>query len=420
METVIVHLNNNLRIRDNPALFQARQKTNSIIPVFILPPNLGGASKAWLYHSLKVFAESLKSIGLNLILKLGDPAKVLAELKKEGGAHEVFTNEPNLLYELGSIRNLQGKPYQVFTPFWKTVQHLPIEKPIGTPAVGGHTPKVSSLHLDDLDLLPSIPWDRGFWKKWEPGEEGAWKRVKAFLKGPIEHYSHNRDYPFLDDGVSHLSPHLHFGEISVRELVQKVQAYPVFTRQIIWREFAHHLLFHFPHTVDQPLREEFKKFPWAYNKKFFKAWQRGKTGYPIVDAGMRELWQTGWMHNRVRMIVGSFLVKDLLLDWQEGANWFWDTLVDADLANNTFGWQWIAGCGADAAPYFRIFNPTLQGQKFDPDGLYVKHYCPELSALPPKLIHTPWLSSTSLSYPKPIVDHSVAKEKALAAFQSLK
>jgi len=419
MEPVIVHLKHHLRLHDNPALFKACQTSDAVIPVFIVTDKMGSASKAWLYHSLQSFQASLKSIGLTLILRRGEEKKIIADLKKEAKTTTVFTNEPNLLFELGSIRTKEGRPYQVFTPFWKATHLLPIEKPLGTPSKGAHTPKMTSLSLEELHLQPLPSWDRDFWKTWEPGEKGAKKRLTHFLNGPISHYSVNRDFPFLEDGVSHLSPHLHFGEISIREIFHQVKKYPSFNRQLFWREFAHHLLYHFPHTIDQPLREEFSKFPWSYNKKRLKAWQEGKTGYPIVDAGMRELWQTGWMHNRVRMIVASFLIKDLLIHWKEGADWFMDTLVDADLANNTFGWQWVAGSGADAAPYFRIFNPTLQGKKFDPEGLYVKKYCPELASLPPKLVHTPWLSPNKLDYPAPIIDHILAKEKALTAFHAM-
>ena len=303
--------------------------------------------------------------------------------------------------ELGSIRNLQGKPYQVFTPFWRAVQSLPIEKPLPIPEGGAHTPKITSLHLDDLNLLPSIPWDRPFWEKWEPGEKGAWKRVKTFLSEPIKKYALDRDFPAFDEGTSDLSPHLHFGEISVRELAEKVCAYPDFLRQLVWREFAHQLLFYFPQTIDQPLREEFKHFPWVNNDKYLTAWQKGETGYPIVDAGMRELWQTGWMHNRVRMVVGSFLVKDLLLPWQQGADWFLDTLVDADLANNTFGWQWVAGCGADAAPYFRIFNPTLQGQKSTPTELTSNTIARSLPPYPQNSFTLPGSRQKSFLTPSP-------------------
>jgi deoxyribodipyrimidine photo-lyase len=261
-----------------------------------------------------------------------------------------------------------------------------------------------------------------------------------FLNEGLSNYSQGRDRPALSD-VSRLSPYLHFGEISPRTVWHAVRERCLldkktsteaacYLRELGWREFANYLLYYFPETTDKPLREEFNKFPWSKNQTYLKAWQRGKTGYPIVDAGMRELWHTGWMHNRVRMIVASFLVKDLLIPWQEGAKWFWDTLVDADLANNTLGWQWSAGCGADAAPYFRIFNPVLQGEKFDPGGTYVRLWVPELKKLPTKWIHQPWLApqedlataavKLDYNYPRPIVDHKIARQRALSAFSSIK
>jgi deoxyribodipyrimidine photo-lyase len=271
-------------------------------------------------------------------------------------------------------------------------------------------------------------------ESWTPGEEGAQARLREFRKH-LADYTDERNRPD-HSGTSRLSPHLHFGEISPRQVWHAVRdsskspGAETFLTEIGWREFAHHILVHFPKTPDHPLRPGFAKFPWSRSRKSLRDWQRGNTGYPIVDAGMRELWHTGWMHNRVRMIVGSFLTKDLLHSWQEGAKWFWDTLVDADLANNTLGWQWVSGCGADAAPYFRVFNPVLQGKKFDPDGDYVRRWVPELAKLPQKWIHEPWAAEASVldkagvrlgdTYPDPIVDHSEARQQALEAFRSIR
>jgi len=302
----------------------------------------------------------------------------------------------------------------------------------------------ASLTLAELGLLPSLSWAHGFADCWQPGEAGAQKQLARFAKEAVHDYDEERNRPDRR-GTSRLSPHLHFGEVgprqvwaAVKDLGRERGTFPasngarVFLSEIGWREFAHHLLFHFPDTPERPLRREFEQFAWASdpNGANLRAWQRGRTGYPIVDAGMRELWATGWMHNRVRMIVASFLVKHLRLPWNEGAAWFWDTLVDADLAANTLGWQWSAGCGADAAPYFRIFAPVLQGQKFDPDGAYVRRWVPEIGKLPNAFLHAPWTAppgvldfagvSLGATYPAPIVDHAVARAEALAAFKQLR
>jgi deoxyribodipyrimidine photo-lyase len=293
-----------------------------------------------------------------------------------------------------------------------------------------------------LALLPRLGWAEGFAERWQPGEAGALKRLKHFSARAMASYAEQRNFPEVD-GTSALSPHLHFGEIGPRQIWAAVRAqskesgiFPasrgaqVFLSEVGWREFAGHLLYHFPQTPAAPLREEFAAFPWVKSKTLLRAWQKGLTGYPIVDAGMRQLWRTGWMHNRVRMIVASFLVKHLRISWEEGAAWFWDTLVDADLASNTFGWQWSAGCGADAAPYFRIFNPILQGKKFDPDGGYVRRWVPELDRLPSDFIHEPWTAPPLVlaaagvtlgeNYPAPVVAHGAAREAALAGFKSLR
>jgi deoxyribodipyrimidine photo-lyase len=276
-----------------------------------------------------------------------------------------------------------------------------------------------SLPLSGLALEPAIDWASGLRASWEPGEAGAQKQLELFRKEALQEYSAGRDRPGIV-GTSRLSPHLHFGEISPGQIWRAVSGSDAYLRQIGWREFAHHLLFHNPESPGRALRHEFDDFPWRPDPKALKAWQRGRTGYPLVDAGMRELWHTGWMHNRVRMVAASFLVKHLLIGWQEGADWFWDTLVDADLANNTLGWQWVAGCGADAAPYFRIFNPVLQGEKFDPAGEYIRRWVPELASLPDEWIHQPWKApAPPRDYPAPIVDHDLARKRALAALASI-
>jgi deoxyribodipyrimidine photo-lyase len=336
------------------------------------------------------------------------------------------------------VENKSGKPFQVFTPFWKNCLAKPDPaEPLPAPArIPAPDKWPDSLPLAALELEPRIDWAAGMRAAWTPGEAGAQDRLAHFFSGAAERYGAARDIPGIE-GTSRLSPHLHFGEISPRQVWHAARLSGIagwresrYLAEVGWREFAHHLLYHFPRTPVEPLRPEFARFPWRENDEALKAWQRGLTGYPVVDAGMRELWATGWMHNRVRMIVASFLVKDLLISWTEGAWWFWDTLVDADLAQNTLGWQWTAGCGADAAPYFRVFNPSGQGEKFDADGSYVRRWCPELARVPQEWLHRPWEAPAAVlaaagvvlgrNYPKPIVDHAAARDFALKAFASLK
>lgn len=474
-----------LRLFDNPALFDAVQAApGKTLLVYIFAPQEeapwqpSGASLVWLHHSLKALQSDLSEKGAKLhIFKTGtnerfqssrevleflcskleigsvfwnrryEPAviardtNIKAALKEQG--LEVETSNGALLNEPWQIKTKEGKPFQVFTPFWKAcLSQMDLDPPLAIPdlKLANYGVLDGECSLDDLNLLPTIAWDKSIIEAYTPGEKKAQALLLEFLKKKVASYHHDRDLPHLV-GVSRLSPYLHFGEISARTIWYQTKEFcqqnkkvaeeaAHFLRELGWREFSHHLLFHFPTTTDAPLRKDFLHFPWQSDDAFLKAWQKGQTGYPIVDAGMRELWQTGIMHNRVRMITASFLVKHLLQPWQEGAKWFWDTLVDADLAQNTLGWQWSAGCGADAAPYFRIFNPMLQGGKFDPDGLYVKQYVPELKNLPTKYIHAPWeappmvLASCGITlgetYPQPIVDHGKARERALAAFQSLK
>lgn len=469
-----------LRLQDNPALQHALSRGGPIIPLYIHDEEgqgcwkIGGASRWWLHHSLVSLQASLAQLNSRLIIKTGSSGEVLESLCAETGARAVYWNrryEPaiiardkqikqglrdrgiqtesfngSLLFEPHTIENKQGKPFQVFTPYWR---HCLAKGVIETPPVRinklpnpDHWPKSSP--LEDLKLLPSINWTDGFVKNWKPGEEGAKETLKLFVKSSVDHYETERNFPDVH-GTSRLSPHLHFGEISPRQIWDALRqrskssgVFPsskgeqVYLSEIGWREFAYHLLYHFPKTPLAPLREDYERFAWARdpdNQKL-SAWQKGLTGYPIVDAGMRELWHTGWMHNRVRMIVASFLVKHLRLPWTLGAAWFWDTLVDADLASNTLGWQWTAGCGADAAPFFRIFAPVKQGQKFDRDGDYVRKWIPEIAKLGTKYIHCPWEAPTEVlvaagialgeDYPEPMVDHATARQEALAAWQQLR
>lgn len=465
-------------MQDNAALQAALERGGAVVPVYIFDDEgegawgLGGASKWWLHQSLKALEESLTERGSRLVVATGKSLEVLRTLVKATGAEAVYWNrryEPAiiardkvvkaslaedgleaksfnsaLLNEPHTIQNKAGGPFQVFTPYWRHCLSLPVAEEIAVKAKAFPAPQrwPESVGIEALGLLPTIPWDAGFYGAWTPGESGAKKRLGYFLKTLAPDYGEQRDLPGVD-GVSRLSPHLHFGEIGPRQIWAAARAqaketgvFPAnagvqkFLSEVGWREFAHHLLFHFPHTPEAPLRTEFAAFPWRTDAKQLRAWQRGRTGYPIVDAGMRQLWTTGWMHNRVRMIVASFLVKHLRLSWQAGADWFWDTLVDADLASNTLGWQWTAGCGADAAPYFRIFNPMLQGAKFDPEGAYVRRWVPELAKLPTAFIHSPWdapmdvlaQSGVTLgrSYPHPLVDHAEAREAALAALESIR
>jgi deoxyribodipyrimidine photo-lyase len=474
---IILWFRKDLRLSDHQALTAAIRTGRSIIPLYIhdehaQPHTLGAASKWWLHHSLQSLDHSLLKVGGKLIIRTGDPATVLASLCKSTKACAVYASkgyEPqldaldatlseqmaqvgiewqsfpgHLLWEPESIRNKSGKPFQVFTPFWKSASQtlkptapLPAPDQWPAPAVW---PK--SDHLNECHLLPAIRWDEGFSKVWKSGERGALGNLKQFSKEKFETYQIDRDFPGTE-GTSRLSPHLHFGEMTPNQILHEcLQAglnvgktatsviQSTYMKEIGWREFAHQLLIHFPSTIQKPLRPEFESFPWRSDPEMLQAWQKGETGYPIVDAGMRELWATGWMHNRVRMIVGSFLVKHLLLDWKEGERWFWETLVDADLANNTLGWQWIAGCGADAAPYFRIFNPITQSEKFAGNGDYIRKWVPELKTLPTACLHAPWKASSSVlneagiqlgkTYPKPIVNHMIAREVALDAYQRMK
>lgn len=475
--TTLVWFRQDLRLGDNPALHHACQTDDAIIPVYIWEPEVekpwqpGGASRWWLHHSLDALHHALKKKGSQLIIRRGISLDILQQLIRECHVRQVVWNrryEPaikrrdekvksrlkeqgidvqsfngSLLHEPMSVKTKEGKPYQVYTPMWKAYQQLeqprhPLPAPKQVP-VPKEWPETES--IDSLQLLPRIPWDKSFYTHWQPGEAAAQARLIDFCKEAVTSYQEQRDLPGIE-GTSRLSPALHFGEISPNQIWHRVQRVrstladlelqqsEVYLKELVWREFAYHLLYHYPHTPTEPLRSEFNQFPWKNNARSLKAWQHGLTGYPIVDAGMRQLWTTGWMHNRLRMVVASFLVKHLLIPWQRGVEWFWDTLVDADLASNTLGWQWTAGCGADAAPYFRIFNPMQQQARFDPTGAYVKRWVPELQQLPTQYLPAPWTAPRKVlleagitlgkTYPMPIVEHTQARAHALEAYATMR
>ncbi len=467
----IVWFRQDLRVKDNPAL-NAACDLGKIVPVYIYddatPPGRvpGAASKWWLHHSLASLNERLN--GHLQVLK-GDPKRILPKLMASCGAKAIFWNrcyEPwqinrdkeikqsllnegydvnssngSLLWEPMKVLKKDGTPYRVFTPYYRKgcLHQSEPRYPKAPPArITYADVSFQSDGLEALRLLPDIQWDTTIKAQWSPGEDGAADNLANFIEAALHDYKNGRDIPSIE-GTSRLSPHLHFGELSPNQIWYAVKgnadnnnesSVDTFLSELGWREFSYYLLYHYPTLPNKNFNEKFDKFPWRKDNSALKAWQRGKTGIPIVDAGMRELWQTGYMHNRVRMIVGSFLVKNLLISWHEGERWFWDTLLDADLASNSASWQWIAGSGADAAPYFRIFNPVLQGEKFDKNGHYVRHFCPELKHLPDKYIHKPWVAPSTVTkeagvelgrtYPKPIVDLKASRQRALDAFQEIK
>ena len=477
--TTLVWFRQDLRLADNPALAWAIARGGPVIPVFVLedvagggrPP--GGAARWWLHHSLAALDRDLRDRGSRLILRRGDALSALRHIAGETGATAVVWNrryEPDaiardtrikttlaadglavhstnsaLLFEPWTVKTATGGPYRVFTPFWRacrdsvdaTLQPSPpsiLPAPDAWPATDA---------LDDWGLRPTKPdWAGGLRDTWNPGEAGARTRLDTFLDTGLTTYRDRRDLPAAD-ATSRLSPHLHWGEIGPRQVWAAVEARrqagaldgadaqaECFLREVVWREFSYHLLYHFPQLPDANLDGKFTQMPWADDAGALAAWQRGQTGYTIVDAGMRQLYATGWMHNRVRMVVASFLTKHLMVHWRHGEAWFWDTLVDADLANNAASWQWVAGCGADAAPFFRIFNPMLQGEKFDPTGDYVRRWVPELARLPAPHIHEPAKAPAAVlheagvrigrDYPDPIVEHKAARQRALDAYQAVK
>lgn len=463
-----------LRVSDNPGL-QAAQESEKIIFIYIWDKEIkcspGAASRWWLHHSLNALNDRLDN---KLNFYSGKPIEIIKTLIKQHNITTVTWNRcytpeeierdtlikdaliqqgthcesfnASLLWEPFNTTKKDGSPYKVFTPFYKNcnLNAPPPRAPLSTPSKNkpGNTIKLdnitkldSSIKLSALNLLPRINWDAEFYNHWKPGEDAAQEKCQSFIEETLDDYKQGRDIP-AQQSTSRLSPHLHFGEISPHQIWQNISTCnddhngEHFKRELAWREFCYSLLYFFPEFPHKNFAKKFDKFPWQTSSPSFEKWKRGETGYPIVDAGMRELWQTGFMHNRVRMITSSFLVKNLLLDWRLGERWFRDCLVDADLANNSAGWQWCAGCGADAAPYFRIFNPVTQGEKFDPDGHYTCRYIPALKNLPRKYLHKPWeapeniLSDSGLTldkdYPNPIVDLKTSRLKALDAYHSLK
>jgi len=469
---VVLLFQRDLRVGDNPALTAAVESGAPVIPLFVLDDEAGAwapgaASRWWLHHSLAALRVQLDALGVPLILRRGELAATLLDVTRAVAAKAVFWNrrhEPaaaarertceaellrrgvrvegfnaTLLFEPARVRTREGHPFTVFTPFWRTCLALATdEAPLPAPrAIRAWDGALASLPLGALELEPAHDWAGEIAAAWTPGERGAHAQLERFLDERLPGYAAGRDRPDLD-ATSRLSPHLGFGEISARALrhaslagaARAPRDTEAFLRQLGWREFSYHLLAHHPDLPDHPLRPEFARLPWRDDALAMGTWRRGKTGYPIVDAGMRQLWRTGWMHNRVRMIAASFLVKDLLLPWQAGERWFWETLVDADLANNSASWQWVAGCGADAAPYFRVFNPVLQGRRFDPDGSYVRRWIPELARLPDEAVHHPWSASETtlreagvrlgVTYPTRIVDHAEARARALAAYAQIR
>jgi deoxyribodipyrimidine photo-lyase len=474
---IIYWFRQDLRTQDLPGLYAAAATGRPLVACYILDDispgdeAMGSASRWWLHHSLEALTQELAALGGTLVLRRGAAPEALGRLLSETGAQTVYCSrlyEPwgneleeaihaslqarglsfkrypgSLLFEPGQILNKSGGPFKVFTPFWRHCRsgNPPAPAKASPMSVNWLKGEMHSESLSTWQLLPTAPDWADHWNRlWQPGAAGARNRLETFLAGPVGDYSDGRNHP-SHEATSRLSPHLHFGEISPRTvwdaaLVLAARApehagqVDKFLSEMGWREFSHHLLFHFPTIPSQPFKPQFHHFPWLGNGVALKAWQQGQTGYPIVDAGMRELWHTGYMHNRIRMVVASFLTKHLLVHWRAGATWFRDTLVDADLANNSCGWQWVAGSGADASPYFRIFNPVLQGEKFDTQGDYVRQWVPELAALPNRYLNRPWEAPAAVlatagvrlgeSYPLPIVDHKSARESALAAYASLK
>ncbi len=461
----IVWFRRDLRLHDHAALAYAKSLGAKIIPLYIHSPadegtwTRGAASSAWLDRSLRALDQSLRKLGTRLIVRRADSAwqalqtlidqcqathicwhrlydpglvardqQIKLALRERGITAKSFAG--HMIHEPHTLRTGNDDVYRVFTPYWRKaaariVSHTPLPAPKAL-----STMSLASLTIDELALRDKRGWDLPLWKIFTPGETGAQQALEIFTDGALPHYSIGRDRPD-QIGTSRLSPHLHFGEVSVNQVIHQLQSLPLnnndrahadfYIRELGWRDFSQQLLFYFPHTTNAPLNEKFASFPWAeIDAGKLRAWQQGQTGVPIVDAGMRQLWQTGWMHNRVRMIVASFLTKNLRYHWVHGARWFWQTLLDADLANNTQGWQWSAGSGADAAPYFRIFNPVTQGERFDPTGAYVKQYIPELVGVSAKHVHQPWMMGGAPGYPAPIVDLAQSRVDALAAFAAMK
>jgi deoxyribodipyrimidine photo-lyase len=462
---VIIWFRRDLRLADNPALYAALDSGKPLILLYVDETNcgrdLGSAAKVWQHHSLESLESSIRSNGGQLILRRGEASKILDDLIRKTGADEVHWNrryegwareidksiktelktrgltaeshKANLLTEPWEVATKTGGFYKVFTPFWRAVcRDIEVAPPIPAPEKLSCVEGLRSETLSNWGLLPSAPdWASDMMTEYRPGEVGAMDRLTSFLDGPVEAYDVQRDRPDNTRGTSKLSPHLAFGEISPRQIWTEAKKLgptsDKFLSEIGWREFSYTLLFYNPELASKNYKPDFDQFPWDSDAEKVEAWRRGRTGYPFVDAGMRELWQTGWQHNRVRMVCASFLIKHLLTDWRVGEDWYWDTLLEADPASNAASWQWVAGSGADASPYFRIFNPFSQGEKFDPQGDYVRKYIPELAKLPKKYIHQPWTAPVSVlreagvvlgeTYPHPVVDHKAARELALAGYK---
>lgn len=475
-DPVIVWFRRDLRLSDNPALYAAAHSGCPVICLYIHDPERenmradGRASLWWLDKSLRSLKAQIEALGGSLILKRGDTKETLLNFVTEINASGVFWNRRygeaertldadiksellnqtvaaqsfngSLLTEPWTFKTGSGGHYKVFSPYWRAVQaQYKCPAPLPAPkSLAAHS--ISSDELDDWGLHPYNPdWSKGFNDLWSPGETSAHDRLHVFLDAPINAYKDDRNRPDLEHGTSGLSPHLRFGEISPVTVWRATQARieqgkideknaMTFLSEVAWREFAYVLLFHHPSLANENYNKNFENMPWKSDEKNLRAWQTGQTGYPIVDAGMRQLWATGWMHNRVRMIVASFLTKHLLIHWRAGEDWFWDTLVDACPAANAASWQWTAGSGADAAPYFRVFNPITQGEKFDETGAYVKKWCPELARLPRKFLYSPWNAPELVlkeagvelgdNYPRPIIDHKEGRERALKAYEVMK
>ncbi|BCA93860.1 deoxyribodipyrimidine photo-lyase [Legionella antarctica] len=470
MSTSLFWFRQDLRCRDNPALAHACKNHQKIIPIYIKDPkpdlSMGEAQQWWLHHSLLSLKEDLNKVGLDLCFRQAEPLIVLKELIAQYQIEAVYWNrcyEPmhitrdqlikaelkamgikviscngSLLQEPWDVLNQSGSFFKVFTPYWRQCLRQVQERPLIKISEWPSNQPVYSESLAEWNLLPQQPnWAEEFSQHWQPGENAALAKLDHFIAYQLQWYQERRNEP-ATSGTSRLSPHLHFGEISPHQIWRALQqvmhdpdsdslATQVYLSELGWREFSYYLLYHYPQLMETNFKRQFDRFSWQEDETNLKLWQKGLTGYPIVDAGMRELWRTGYMHNRVRMIVASFLTKDLMIDWRKGAAWFWDTLLDADLASNSASWQWVAGSGADAAPYYRIFNPVLQGEKFDPQGEYVKRWIPELTSVSKQWVHKPWQAPKGslplvlgVDYPLPIVDHAIARQIALASYQKLK
>lgn len=462
---IIIWFRRDLRLADNPALDAAVKSKRPLILLYILETDAaredGAAKKVWLHHSLLSLANDIQSRGGQLVLKKGAAKPILDELIMQSGASALYWNRrytedgrkidgaiksdlksrgldvqsfsANLLTEPWALKTKTGGFYKVFTPYWRATRaQLLVDAALPAPdSLVSHA--TSSLSLNDLDLRPKDRnWGAKIMQGWQAGEGGAHNRLKQFLENSVQDYGVQRDMPANESGTSRLSPHLAHGEISPRQIWHAARNSgkntDKFLSEIGWREFSYVLMYHVPKLASENFKPAFDAFEWDDDRQALTRWQRGQTGYPFVDAGMRELWQTGWQHNRVRMVCASFLIKHLLQDWRAGEAWYWDTLLEADPASNAASWQWVAGSGADASPYFRIFNPFSQGEKFDPKGDYVRKYVPELSKMPDKYIHRPWEAPANVleyagvklgqNYPKPIVDHKFARERALAAYKA--